>query len=309
MKQDNNPNKKITSQSTTIIGITSPNEVDKTETIFSNKKQTRTSAILEASEDFAFHIWTKPATFYHAHANYWEIFIVTEGKLLHHFNNEKTVLKTGDAFLIRPGQYHKHSPYKNYTSQHINLTFSFDYAKELFKMYFNTETPSFPMQLIHLDSLHFNMVGDFQKALFKSVSEDYWNITLKSLIAMIIGLFYVPEDILQMPDWLQTFIQKLHKLNFDNTFKISDTYASSNYSQTTLSREFKKYTGQTLVAYINDLKLNYACNQLQNTNFSVLTIAMTSGFDTYRHFTRLFKAKYGVTPLQYRQQLTSQKNI
>ena len=300
--------KKIFSQSTAVVGITPPGMADKTESIFPSEKRTRTSAILKTSEDFTFHVWTKPATFYHAHANYWEIFIVTEGKLLHHFNNEKTVLKTGDAFLILPGQYHKHSPYKHYSSQHINLTFSFDYAKELFKMYFNREIPSFPVQLIHLDPTHFNILSDFQKVLLKSVSEDYWNITLKSLISMIIGLFYIPEDILQMPEWLQTFIQKLHRLNFNTTIKISDIYASSHYSQTTLCREFKKYTGQTLVSYITDLKLNHACNQLKNTNLSVLTIAMASGFDTYRSFIRQFKAKYGITPLQYRQ-IDSHKNV
>ncbi len=307
MQQDSHSHKKIESQSTAVVGILSSDEIDKTTEIFPSTKQTRTSAVLETTKDFAFHIWIKPTTFYHAHANYWEIFIVTEGKLVHHFNKEKAILRAGDAFLIQPGQYHKHSPYKNTSSQHINLTFSFSYAKELFKMYFDTESPSFPVQLIHLDALHFNMVNDFQKILFKSANEDYWNITLKSLIAMIIGLFYVPESTAQMPDWLQSFIQKLHRINFDNNFKLSDIYASSNYSQTTLSREFKKYMGQTLVSYINDLKLNYACNQLQNTNFSILTIALSSGFDSYRHFARQFNAKYGITPSQYRNNKSIEK--
>ncbi len=274
---------------------------------FSNIKPARLPATLQSSMDFSFHIWTSPNSDYHSHANYLEIFIVTEGKLLHHFNNQKTVLNAGDAFLMLPGQFHKHSQYKNYTSQHINLTCSMSHARELFKIYFNTETPRFPQQLIHLDSMHFDVVNNLQRILLKSANETYWNITLKSFISLIIGLFYVPNEILKMPEWLQSFIQKLHKLNFDNHFKLSDIYPSSNYSQTTLCREFKKYTGQTIVAYVNGLKLKHACNQLQNTNFSILTIALSSGFDSYRNFSRQFKAKYGVTPQRYRQQISKQK--
>ena len=69
---------------------------------FPNVKKTKTSAVLQAEKDFSFHIWTRTTTFYHAHSNYIEIFIVTEGKLVHHFNKQQSVLKTGDAFIVFP---------------------------------------------------------------------------------------------------------------------------------------------------------------------------------------------------------------
>ena len=103
-----------------------------------------------------------------------------------------------------------------------------------------------------------------------------------------------------MPEWLSDFVQKLNNINFGNDFKLSYIYSYSNYSQTTLCREFKKYTGQTLVAYVNDLKLNYSCNLLRSTSLPLWKIANTVGFYSQAHFTRLFKEKYGITPLQYR---------
>ena len=73
--------------------------------IFPSIKKTRNYAVLQSEKDFSFHIWTKPTSFYHSHDNYIEIFIVTEGKIIHHFGNTQTVMKAGDAFIVFPNQY------------------------------------------------------------------------------------------------------------------------------------------------------------------------------------------------------------
>ena len=267
---------------------------------FPSVKRTRSYAILKAEKDFTFHIWTRPSSFYHSHENYIEIFIVTEGKLIHHFNKQQTVMKTGDAFIVFPGQYHKHSPYKNYPSQHINLTCNPDFANNLLKLYFNSDAPLCAKQLVHLNTNAFQTALNYQKIILESPDEFSQNVFLKAFISFIIGLFYIGEDRTEMPDWLKDFIRKLNNVNLSNDFKISEIYNVSNYSQTTLCREFKKYTGKTLVSYINDLKLNYACNLLKNTTFPLWSIANTVGFSSQAHFTRLFKERYGITPLQFR---------
>ena len=267
---------------------------------FPSVKRTRSYAILKAEKDFTFHIWTRPSSFYHSHENYIEIFIVTEGKLVHHFNKQQTVMKTGDAFIVFPGQYHKHSPYKNYPSQHINLTCNPDFVNKLLKLYFDSDAPSCAKQLIHLNSNAFQTALNYQKIILESPNESTQNVFLKAFISFIIGLFYIGKDRTEMPDRLKEFIRKLNNVNLSNDFKISEIYNVSNYSQTTLCREFKKYTGKTLVSYINDLKLNYACNLLKNTTFPLWSIANTVGFSSQAHFTRLFKERYGITPLQFR---------
>lgn len=268
---------------------------------FPNVKKTKTSAILEAEKDFSFHIWTRPTTFYHAHSNYIEIFIVTEGKLVHHFNKQQSVLKTGDAFILFPGQYHKHSSYKNYKSQHINLACCLPFWKEQCAVYFGNDVHC-QNQLLHLNTAQFEMVLNFQKLFLEAKSELSATIYLKTLLAFLFGIFYTQDEHPDMPDWLNDFIQKLNNINFGNNFKLSYIYSYSNYSQTTLCREFKKYTGTTLVAYVNNLKLNYCCNLLKNTTLPLWKIANSVGFYSQAHFTRVFKEKYGIAPLQYRKQ-------
>ena len=270
--------------------------------IFPSVKKTRTYAVLQSEKDFSFHIWTKPTSVYHSHDNYIEIFIVTEGKIVHHIGNKQTVMKTGDAFIVFPKQYHKHSQYKNYESQHINLTCKVPFAKEFLKVLFNDKSATCASQLIHLNSLYFEMVLNFQKLILESQNEAYWNVSLKSFIIFVFSLFYVNTDDNGMPDWLKSFIQKLNNINLSNDFKLSEIYKVSNYSQTTICREFKKYTGTTIVAYINNLRLTYACNLLKNTTFPLWKISNDVGFQSQAHFTRLFKEKYGITPLQYRKQ-------
>ena len=211
-------------------------------------------------------------------------------------------MKTGDAFIVFPKQYHKHSQYKNYESQHINLTCKIPFAKEFLRVLFNDENAICKNQLIHLNSSYFETALNFQKLILESQNEAYWNVSLKSFIVFVFSLFYVNTSDDDMPDWLKTFIQKLNNINLSNDFKLSEVYKVSHYSQTTICREFKKHMGTTIVAYVNDLRLTYACNLLKNTTFPLWKIANDVGFQSQAHFTRLFKEKYGITPLQYRKQ-------
>ncbi|MBQ8394346.1 MAG: AraC family transcriptional regulator [Clostridia bacterium] len=271
--------------------------------IFSAVKRSRNAAVLQSPNDFTFHLWGQPTSCYHSHEDYIEIFIVTKGKLLHHFGKKKTAMQAGDAFIMLPDQYHKHSPYKNYASQHINLTCRIPYAKEFFRMYFHSETPSFPDQMIRLNAKTFEMALAFQQLVLESKTEEAKDLAVKAFLSFAFSLFHTTENReteKQIPEWLQEFIQKLNDFDFTTDFNLSDIYALSNYSQTTLSREFKKHMGKTLIAYINDLKLNYACNQLKHTDLSILAISSSLGFDSLSHFSHLFKKKYGIPPLQYR---------
>ncbi len=257
--------------------------------------------ILNSNQPLTIHIWDKPLVDYHAHENYYEIIILTQGSYLHTIDKEKRTMKAGDAVLIQPGQFHIHRKCAAGDSRHINLTCSIPFAKELFKVYFNSE-PIFARQFVHLDSRYYQIVLDFQDIILKSAENVYSDLALKSFISTMLGLFFVPDPHSQMPEWLQDFISKLQNLSFDSSFEISDIYAMSHYSRTTLSKKFKEHMGQTLVSYINDLKLAHACNQLENTSFSVLRIATDSGFESYVHFARSFKTKYGCTPSEYRKQ-------
>lgn len=67
-----------------------------------------------------------------------------------------------------------------------------------------------------------------------------------------------------------------------------------------LARNFKKYMGTTFKEYLDSIRLNHAHSALLNTDFSILEIALDSGFGNEKALTRCFKKQYGVSPSQYR---------
>lgn len=57
----------------------------------------------------------------------------------------------------------------------------------------------------------------------------------------------------------------------------------------------------TLPQYLSNLRIKYAINQLkEHPNYTIQAIADESGFSNLRSFQRIFKAKTGMTPSEYK---------
>ena len=51
---------------------------------------------------------------------------------------------------------------------------------------------------------------------------------------------------------------------------------------------------------VNDVRLTHAARLLERTGRDVTDVWLTSGFGNAGHFHKLFRARFGVTPLTYR---------
>jgi AraC-like DNA-binding protein len=78
----------------------------------------------------------------------------------------------------------------------------------------------------------------------------------------------------------------------------------ANLSVSHFSMLFKTKTGYTPVEYINHLKIQIACQNLQFTNLRIKEIAELSGIEDSYYFSRLFNSIMGVSPTQYRLQFS-----
>lgn len=69
-----------------------------------------------------------------------------------------------------------------------------------------------------------------------------------------------------------------------------------------LARMFKKETGQSIGAYLQDRRLHEAKKLLLNSNTQVNEIALIVGYDNFSYFSHVFKSKTGMTPNEFRKQ-------
>ena len=73
-----------------------------------------------------------------------------------------------------------------------------------------------------------------------------------------------------------------------------------NMSAKYLSDLLKKETGKNTKTHIDDFLINKAKNELLSSTQSISEIAFGLGFDYSQHFSKIFKAKTGISPSEYR---------
>ena len=83
-------------------------------------------------------------------------------------------------------------------------------------------------------------------------------------------------------------------------FSIASLCTDVGISHPHLLRLFKGKYNITLVKYLNQKRIEYACNLLTTTDLSVKSVAFSSGFSDELHFMKSFKKHTGVSALKYR---------
>ena len=76
--------------------------------------------------------------------------------------------------------------------------------------------------------------------------------------------------------------------------------AKANLAPASFSRLFKRVTGKTCTAFINEIRLGHACRLLQETGEPVTGIAFECGFRNLSNFNRRFRGQYHCSPREYR---------
>ncbi|MBN2659564.1 MAG: response regulator [Spirochaetales bacterium] len=93
----------------------------------------------------------------------------------------------------------------------------------------------------------------------------------------------------------ETIIYKRYKEAIGVAQIADELHVSPNY----LSSQFRKQKGMTLTSYMTDLRLKTATEMLKLPGANIRSISESLGYQSSRHFARIFKEKFDCTPSEY----------
>jgi AraC-like DNA-binding protein len=97
--------------------------------------------------------------------------------------------------------------------------------------------------------------------------------------------------------------QQFIRQNFARDLSLEEVAAEINLAPAYFSRLFSQVTGTSFINYLTEVRIRRAKELLQGTNAKIKEINETVGYSNIYYFSRVFKNKTGVTPIEYRRQI------
>ena len=97
-----------------------------------------------------------------------------------------------------------------------------------------------------------------------------------------------------------THVMNWVKVHYPEPLSLETAADSLALSKEYFCRLFKKYTGQTFLEYLNDVRTMHLYEDLQNSDETITVLMEKNGLSNYKIFMRTFKKLYGSTPQKMR---------
>jgi len=119
---------------------------------------------------------------------------------------------------------------------------------------------------------------------YESVNEEQVQIHPQKTKMVKVGLRYIRE-------------------HFHENISVDDIVSAVGFSKYYFLRTFKELTRNTVIHYLNTIRIQRACQLLAEQNISISEISSLCGFDSASYFTKVFKRYTGQLPSEYRHSL------
>ena len=91
--------------------------------------------------------------------------------------------------------------------------------------------------------------------------------------------------------------------HYDMPITVNQLAEIENYNATYYSDWFKQQTGVSPSMYLRYIRINRAKELLEETDYTVMDIAVMVGYSSNSTFTRAFHSVTGMTPKEYREEI------
>lgn len=251
---------------------------------------------------------------WHQHIEY-ELILFTEGSGMSFIGNYVGEFETGDIYFLGSNLPHTFQKSGEQITSAIVVQFRNDFWGNQF-----LEIPeSRHLKQLLLTSSHgLKITGESKSVLANYIKQLENAVGFKRVLLLEECLHLLAESI----DYIEVSTQEITPLtpkdkqcidrvfqftidSFKEPVSLPEVAAIACMSIPAFCRYFKKSTKKTYTEFLNEVRIGYACNLLQDTQKTVQDICYESGYNSIANFHRQFFKIKSYTPLQYRKYFTA----
>lgn len=281
-----------------------------------NVKKFVLSYYKNATDDFHITRITSPKEALHLHShNYFQIYYLVSGRLIHHLENTTASLAAGDIFILPPNQAH-YIEMPDGEVDFYSLSFMSDYFQTVkeanklildFLLYLQAQQEEKiqpKVSLSYEDTI-------FTDALFKRILAEFSdnktgkNEIIKESVSVLLSLFarvYFEENatalIAKENRRLVMYSIEYIKNHFDEEITLSEIARRSAMSKTNFCAIFNSITGMPFKEYLNRYRIERAA-ELIASGEKISVAGNACGYSDFSTFYRNFKKYTELSPSEF----------
>ena len=233
--------------------------------------------------------------------DYYEIEYIVEGSGTVTINDISYPFSIGSAFLITPVDFEQIQISDDTIVK--SITFKSDSIDEKLVDYITSS--------IFIENYSYNFFDILSETtsnnlIFKQL---YYKYILNSILIDLINISGLGDrmaEVTRIPEPIKKAFRYIYT-NFKTSLTLEDVSNHVGLTPNYFSALFHKEFGVPFKQYLIDMRLNYATRLLVSTNQSITDICYISGFSNFANFSRSFKYRFGISPVQYRKNSIANK--
>ncbi len=238
----------------------------------------------------------------HCH-EFWEVEYIISGTGIQRLNGVEYKLEKGNIYFVNPSDFHEITVDMADPIEMYNIKFSEIILRdEIYRVLYNQNKNHVAYlkahDLIYMENDLRNLFDEYNHSkVFKDIiiSDIFERILITIIrkevsgkISKTIEMEYEPHPVYKSLSYIQN--------NFHDNLTLEEVAKEMHISQNYFSELFHKMIGCSFQSYLQNLRLRNALILLTNSGLSPSDVCRKSGFNSYEHFSRIFKRKYGYSP-------------